>query len=211
VAREAARRSTCSNNLKVIGLALQNYRDAYGCFPPAYVADVDGRPMHSWRVLILPFLEQEAIYDRYRFDEPWDGPNNRKLHDLIVGTYACPSHAKQGHSTAYVAVVGAETSWRGAEPTRSEDIADGASRTVMVVEVAAAAIHWMEPRDLEFGRMSFAIGGPEGSAGAASHHPNIAHALFADGTVRMLPQKTAPATVRGLLTVAGGEDASEVP
>jgi hypothetical protein len=72
------------NNLKQIGLALRNYHDAYGRFPPAYVADGHGPPMHSRRVLILPWLEKREIYDRYRFDEPWDGPNNRKPHDLVV-------------------------------------------------------------------------------------------------------------------------------
>src|SRR5262245_44252816 len=80
-AREAARRSNCKGELKQIGLALLNYREAYGCFPPPYVADASGRPMHSWRVLILPFIDHAALYREYRFDEPWDGPNNRKLSD----------------------------------------------------------------------------------------------------------------------------------
>src|SRR5262249_42952585 len=74
-----ARRSQCKNNLKQIGLAMFNYHDAYGCFPPAYIADADGRPMHSWRVLLLPFLDEAARYRKYRFDEPWDGPNNSEL------------------------------------------------------------------------------------------------------------------------------------
>jgi translation elongation factor EF-Tu-like GTPase len=60
-------------------LAVANYHETYGCFPPAYVADRDGKPMHSWRVLILPFLEQQELYHAYNFAEPWDGPNNRKL------------------------------------------------------------------------------------------------------------------------------------
>lgn len=76
--REAARRVSCLNNLRHIELALHNYHNAHGCFPPAYIVDESGRPMHSWRVL-LPYLEQEALYDQYDFSEPWDGPNNRKL------------------------------------------------------------------------------------------------------------------------------------
>ena len=105
------------------------------------------------RVLILPWLDQKAIYDQYRFDEPWDGPNNRKLHDLIVPTYACPSHPRQGHSTSYVAVVGPETAWRGAEPMRLEDVHDGPDQTIRLVEVSEPSIHWMEPRDLDFDQM----------------------------------------------------------
>src|SRR5204863_151662 len=78
-AHEAARRSNCKGELKQIGLALLNYREVYGCFPPAFIADESGRPMHSWRVLILPYIDHVSLYYEYRFDEPWDGPNNRKL------------------------------------------------------------------------------------------------------------------------------------
>src|SRR5262245_66359 len=77
--REAARRSQCKNNLKQIALALLNYESRYGTFPPAYVADESGKPMHSWRVLILPDLDQQALYNDYNFSEPWDGPNNSRL------------------------------------------------------------------------------------------------------------------------------------
>src|SRR5436190_7601184 len=69
--REAARRMQCSNHLKQIGLALQNYHDEYKSLPPAYIADTEGKPMHSWRVLILPFMEQKPLYDKYDFNEPW--------------------------------------------------------------------------------------------------------------------------------------------
>ena len=64
-------------------MAVANYHDTYGRFPAAYVADRDGRPMHSWRVLILPLLEQRTTYDAYDFAEPWDGPNNRRLADRV--------------------------------------------------------------------------------------------------------------------------------
>src|SRR5207248_2869881 len=77
-AREEARASQCLC-IKQIGLALLNYHDTYGSFPPAYVADATGKPIHSWRVLILPFMEQSSLYNAYSMAEPWDGPNNRKL------------------------------------------------------------------------------------------------------------------------------------
>jgi prepilin-type processing-associated H-X9-DG protein len=194
------------NNLKLIGLALHNYHDAYGCFPPAYIADENGRPMHSWRVLILPWLGQEEIYDQYRFDEPWDGPNNRKLHDLTVSAYVCPSHPEARHATAYAAVIGPETAWRGAEPLRLEAVRDGRDRTILLAEVSAPAIHWMEPRDLEFDRMSFAINGPKSAAGLSSRHPGGANSLLVDGAVRFLKQTLAANGLRALLTVAGGEE-----
>ena len=197
------------NNLKQIGLALQNYRDAYGYFPPAYVADENGRPLHSWRMLILPWLEQKEIYDQYRFDEPWDGPNNRKLHDLRVSPYLCPSHPGERHSTAYVAVVGPGTAWRGVEPMRLEEVPDGQDRTILLVEVSAPSIHWMEPRDLELDRMSFAINGPNNAAGPSSRHPGGANILLVDGAVRFLKEALAATSLRALLTVAGGEEVGD--
>ena len=90
-AREAAQRSTCKNNLKQIGLALHNYHDRYQSFPPAFVADENGKPMHSWRVLLLPYLDQADLYARYNFNEPWNGPNNLKLGDEIPEVYGCPN------------------------------------------------------------------------------------------------------------------------
>jgi prepilin-type processing-associated H-X9-DG protein len=199
----------CVNNLKQIGLALRNYRDAYGCFPPAYVADENGRPMHSWRVLILPWLEQQEVYNQYRFDEPWDGPNNRKLHDLIVSAYSCPSHPGPRCSTSYVAVVGPGTAWRGAASSRLEDVKDDPNRTILLVEVSGPSFHWMEPRDLEFDRMSLEINGSNNASGLSSAHPGGANVLLHDGAVRFLPGKTAPETLRALLTVAGGDEVGE--
>jgi hypothetical protein len=86
--REASRRSQCMNNLKQILIALQNYHDVYGEFPPACIRDKDGKPMHSWRVLLLPFLEQEALYKQYRFDT------------TRVGTWASQTPASASRTTA---------------------------------------------------------------------------------------------------------------
>ncbi|MCA9163994.1 MAG: DUF1559 domain-containing protein [Planctomycetales bacterium] len=151
-AREAARRSQCSNNLKQIALALHNYHDIYKSFPPAYIADANGRPMHSWRVLILPFMGYQELYDQYRFDEPWDGPNNRKLNSKVVDAYRCPANQSRTEHTThtnYVAIIGPNTIWPGAESTSFADILDGTSNTVMVIESKSADIHWMEPRDVD--------------------------------------------------------------
>jgi hypothetical protein len=77
-----------------------NYETSYGCFPPAFIADSQGRPMDSWRVLILPYLDRADLYERYRFDEPWDGPNNIKLLDEMPRVFACPSHAPGARASA---------------------------------------------------------------------------------------------------------------
>src|SRR5271157_339454 len=90
---EAARRAQCLNNLKEIAAALQAYHQANGCFPPAYVADKNGKPMHSWRVLILPYLDLDTLYKAYDFTQPWDGPNNKKLLLGQLREFTCPSDA----------------------------------------------------------------------------------------------------------------------
>jgi hypothetical protein len=153
-AREAARRAQCSNQLKQIALALHNYHDLYQSLPPAYIADENGRPMHSWRVLILPFVESQSLYEKYRFDEPWDGPNNRLLLDEMPQVYACPSNRRTDATgrtaTSYVAVVGPETAWPIARGRHLREFADGTSNTLLVLETHGPPIPWMEPRDLSF-------------------------------------------------------------
>jgi hypothetical protein len=156
--RSAVRRMTCANHLKEIALALHNYHDAYGTFPPAYVADSNGRPMHSWRVLLLPFLEEKTLYEQYAFDEPWDGPNNRQLLPRMPQVYACPSavavsETGQGqptYHTSYVAVVGPTTVWPGTVPRSFSEIRDGTSNTALLIEIDNSTIPWLEPRDLAF-------------------------------------------------------------
>ena len=106
-AREAAHIMACTQNLKQIGLAMQGYHQNYGCFPPAFVADKQGKPKHSWRVLILPFLGEQELYSKYRFDEPWNGPHNMALVLQMPKVYRCPSDYDDDRSrTSYAMIVG---------------------------------------------------------------------------------------------------------
>jgi hypothetical protein len=192
--RPAGRRSSCGNNLKQIVLALHEYHDIYGSFPPAYVADTNGRPMHSWRVLLLPFIEQQPLYSRYRFDEPWDGPNNRKLHEAIVRIYSCPSdHANLSFETSYVAIVGPHTAWPGETAMTLGNMTDGPANVLLVVEVHDSGIHWMEPRDLHISQMAPTINAQHGQ-GISSEHYGGAQVGLADGVVRFL-EDSIPADV----------------
>jgi prepilin-type processing-associated H-X9-DG protein len=203
----------CRNNLKQISIALDCYHERYGTLPPAFVADKNGRPMHSWRVLILPFMEQRALYDRYDFDEPWNGPRNSRLATVSVSGYCCPEQDRGRTTTSYVAVVGPETLWPGSTPVRFADVVDGTSRTVMVVEVANAGIHWMEPRDLVLSTMPLSVN-PERRQGISSPHPwdkwwrpsyQSANVAMADGSVCKLWNRTTSREVLALLTIAGHE------
>jgi hypothetical protein len=151
-ARAASRRAVCLNHLKQIVLALHNYHDEYGSFSPAYVADDNGRPMHSWRVLILPYLDAHRLYREYRFDEPWDSEANRTLIKWMPSVYACPTHyhsMKDTTNTSYVAIVDPQTCWPLSDGRQSSEILDGVSQTVMVIECDSEDIPWTEPRDLD--------------------------------------------------------------
>lgn len=202
----------CNDNMRHIVLALQNYHDVYRRFPPAYVADKDGKPMHSWRVLLLPFLEGKTLYDQYRFDEPWDGPNNRRLAAQMPLHYLCSTSGRDSIRpplTRYVAVVGPGTIWPGAASTRASDAVDGTDRTILVVESSDAPVHWMEPCDLDVQTLPLEIN-PQNGKGISSKHPGHgAHVAMVSGSVVFLPrEKTTPQQLRALLTIAGGESTS---
>jgi type II secretory pathway pseudopilin PulG len=225
-AREAARRCQCQNNLKQIALTLLNYESANGCFPPAYIADKNGKPMHSWRVLILPYLEQTPLYQAYDFSEPWDGPKNKLLSANCLPQYICPSERKaQDTETNYVAVLGKNTAWPGEKARKPgpRDFPGGANKTVMVVEVANSGIHWAEPRDLSLDALD-ATGAKSPPLTVSSNHRQEddfffiydrycgAYVALADGGVRYLPPSSlSPEHLRKLLEVGGFREEEASP
>jgi hypothetical protein len=191
--------------LRQIAISLHNYHDDYGCFPPAWIAGKSGRPMHSWRVLLLPYMEEKPLYDKYRFDEPWDGPNNRKLAGQIVKAYSgAADHAGPADTeTDYVAVVGPGTMWPGEKSGALSDIVDGTGNVIAVVEVRHSGIHWMEPRDLHVLQMSPTINAPHGQ-GLSSEHKGGAYVATADGRVRLLPDSTPAQVLRSWINIDDG-------
>jgi hypothetical protein len=201
-ARLAAGDARCFNNLKQIGLALQQYEGRYGCLPPAYIADAQGKPMHSWRVLLLPFLDQDALYQQYSFKEPWDGPNNRKLHDSGIAVYRCVDDSPEYANTSYVAVVGAGTAWPGATCTRTNDIRGDPSKMILLVEVADSGLNWMEPRDIAFERMDVHVNGQPRNSISSRHRGN-ASVLFVDSSVGRLGDDLTPEAIRAMLRITG--------
>jgi prepilin-type processing-associated H-X9-DG protein len=201
------RRSICVNNLKQIALALHNYRERYGSFPPAFIADATGRPIHSWRVLILPFLEQEALYDQYDFREPWDGPNNTKLIGKMPQFFACPWHWHDSRSTKrtnYAAITGPGTMFPGTASVKIDQVADGTSSTLMVTEVEHLDIPWTAPFDLDARTMSLEVNDPEHPCPASQHRGGVNVAMV-DGSVHFMPRACPPNALRALITIAGGE------
>ncbi|REJ87102.1 MAG: DUF1559 domain-containing protein [Planctomycetota bacterium] len=138
------------SNLQELAKSLYRYEEDHGHLPPAYLADADGKPMHSWRVLLLPYLGADKLYEAYDFSEPWDGPNNRQLHGDMP--YYNPSpYGGDSSTTSYLAVVGPGTMWPEQRATALEDVPSNDRRnTLLLVAVKNSDVHWMEPRDLSF-------------------------------------------------------------
>ncbi len=210
---EGAKDRPCGDNLRKIALALQQYRQYFGSLPPAYVADKSGRPLYSWRVLILPFLEGRKVYQQYKFNQPWDGPNNRRLIVYRPREYACPGDKNASRlgatETSYVAVVGPGTVWPGGTGRKSDDLPENAGDTILLVEVAASDIQWTQPRDLTLEEACRGINGKPPCI--SSPHVRFgdyvqiesrgAQAVFVDGSVRFVPQDTPPETLKRLFTL----------
>lgn len=183
-ARDQALRSSCTSRPKQISLALQNYHDEYGCLPPAHYADSTGRPMHSWRVLIWPFYDANPAYNQYRFDEPWNGPNNRRLHQL-QNYFDCPAdNTSDTFNTNYVAVTGSRL-WPKSGTYSLDSPGRPASRTIMIVEISDSDIHWMEPRDLPLDELDKWLD-PNSKPRLFGNHINGGWVAFPDGHIEFL-------------------------
>jgi hypothetical protein len=161
--------------------------------------------MHSWRVLLLPFLHYGKLYRQYDFTQPWNGPKNSLLAKRIPHEYRCPA-ARKGNlsATSYVAVIGPSTAWPGSKCARFQDIKDGTSDTILLAEIADSTIPWMEPRDMSFDRAIIGVNMDQ-RRGISSHHHGGANVSLADSSGRFLPDSISPAAIRTLLTLADGE------
>lgn len=205
-ARSSAQAISCSSNLKQIALALQAYADEHGCYPPAYLSDKNNKPIHSWRVLILPYLGQEALYRQYDFTQPWDSPNNQSLMYMMPEVYSCSTDpdAAGSQETNYMVVVGRRTAFPPASATtRLSQITDGLADTLLVVETTGEAACWMQPQDLDTRKLQFELNSGRGEPG--SNHPGGAHIVTADGKVHFLKDGISPEVLRALSTISGGE------
>ncbi|HXT57340.1 MAG TPA: DUF1559 domain-containing protein [Pirellulales bacterium] len=190
----------CSDQLHKIWVALDGYYNEYGEYPPAAVRDKSGAAMHSWRVLLLPFLgeKEEKLYKEYRFDEPWDGPNNRDLAELMPQVYGCPCDpaAFVSSQTSYLAVIDGATGDFAEEP-ENPDINRPPPKSgppkpktrLLVTEVAESGVLWLEPRDLALAGRGARPTPPKPN----SFHVGGVNALLRDGQIEALPEPEAQA------------------
>ncbi len=230
----AARLSRSVNNLKQIGLAMHNFHDVHKQFPPAVIYGPDGKPWHSWRVLLLPYLDQAALYNQYRFDEPWDGPNNKQLLEKIPSVYRDPIYDETEDAyTHYAVAVGEGTgfspegytrpedapasSWLGANRSvgrrRIADFRDGTSNSLLVGSVSPARkIPWMKPEDVAFDEQFPGLGKERGFAAPYKTDKGVGGVfLFADGAVTTIRDDIDLALLRNLVQIADGQVIGDFP
>lgn len=200
-ARPAAHRTQCKNNLKQIALALHNYMDTYHALPPACTFDEDGKPLHSWRTLILPYIEQQELYKSIDLSKPWHDPANATAYKTVPSVFRCPAADLTPNSTAYMAIVTPGGCFQPGEPRLLSEITDGTSRTLMVIEVASEhAVHWMAPQDADETMV------PGSSPDIRLPHTGGTNAAFVDGSVQFLSANMTPAEWRALISIAGNDN-----
>lgn len=202
--QEALRRAKSAGNLSRIGAALRGYERVFRSYPPTASRDAAGRPLLSWRVYMLPFLDELELYRQFRLDEPWDSDHNRPLAERIPAVYRAPNlpDGALAGTTTYLAATGEGAFFDSPHGTgvRSADVADGLERTIMVVEAEAAqAVYWTAPDDLPVDLQD-----PFKGLGARG---GGFQALFGDGAVRFFEYAVGAPTLRALFTRAAGDSA----
>ncbi len=195
--REAAERMTSVNNLRQIAIAMHNYHATHNHFPAHAIYSADGKPLLSWRVAILPYIDQDNLYRQFKLDEPWDSEHNKKLLKMMPPVYEMPGgKAKDPHATFYQAFVGTGSVFEGDKGMRLADITDGTSNTILVVE-AGEAVPWTKPDDLKYdsAKPLPKLGGPiQGDFNAA----------FCDGHVRLIKKTIDPQVLHLLIQRSDG-------
>jgi hypothetical protein len=199
-AREAARRNQSMNNLKQMMLALLNHESAKREFPAHAIYSEDGKPLLSWRIKILPYIEEQALYEQFHLDEPWDSEHNRALIPRMPQVFANPNLKLEPGKTNYLGVVGKECFFNGTEKgVKIREITDGTSKTIALVEADPdKAVEWTKPDD-------FHVDPNNPSAGLGHLRPGGWIAGFCDGSVQFINNGVDQGVLQALFTIAGGE------
>lgn len=202
--REAAQRASSTNNLKQIGLAMHNYEATYNGFPAAAICDKKtGKPLLSWRVSILPYIEQEALYKQFKMDEPWDSEHNLKLAKNMPKIYFHPKANKPGDDkTHYRLFFGKGAAFELNKISSIANIADGTSNTIMVVE-AEEPVVWTNPIDLAFD--------PTKALPKMLSIDGKFSAAYCDGSVRTFKMPIDPEIFKLLIQRNDGKPIPQVP
>lgn len=187
------------NNMKQIGLALHNYHDRFNRFPAPASLGKDDKKLLSWRVAILPYIDQQELYDQFHLDEPWDSDHNKKLIEKMPDVFRSPGQKGDKGTTVYLAADGKQSVFEGPKPIGLRSIIDGSSNTIIVVEADDdRAVIWTKPEDLKYD-----VEKP--LTGLGKMTPKGFLALMCDGSVQRIPLDTSLDDIRALFTKDGRE------
>lgn len=205
-ARVAAGRAQSVNNLKQLAIALHNYHDVHGHFPPAAIRSKDGKALLSWRVAILPYVEQAPQQEQFKLDEPWDSEHNKKLVETMPAVFASPSLTPEMAAkglTSYVAPIAEKTVFADPAGTKISKITDGTSNTIALLEAHPKhAVIWSQPTDVapDFAR--------DPLAELRGQPNNGFNAALCDGSVRFIKADIDPKVFIWLLQMDDGNMAN---
>ncbi|MDY3552881.1 sigma-70 family RNA polymerase sigma factor [Gemmata sp. JC717] len=193
---DARQRARSLNNLKQIMRALYSYESGYGHFPND-ITDGKGKALLSWRVAILPYIDQGDLYKRFKLDEPWDSDNNKPLLGKMPDLFRVGIEEKGAVKTYYQGIAGTGTAFEAGRRIKFADVTDGTSNTLGVVE-AGPPVEWTKPADISYDpRKAFPkFDGP---------FRNVWMAATLDGAVHTLKPDLKDQVLHDLATRAGGE------
>ncbi len=199
-AAKRAEGTVVKNHLKQLVLAMHNYHDVYKQFPPAAIRDAQGRPLLSWRVALLPFLEENQLYHQFHLDEPWDSPHNQPLLAKMPQVFSPRSATLRAEGkTTMLVPVGKQTIFGPPEGVTIREITDGTVNTILIVDADEAhAVVWTKPEDLN-------VDGVDANQALFGTRKEGVFCAFADGSARRLDPQITSDLVHALLTRNGGE------
>lgn len=197
---------TCMGNLQQLADALNEYARLHGSYPTPVVTDGKGKPLYSWRVLILPQLNEDSLYSQFHLDEPWDSTHNAQLIAQCPLQFISPASTSRINAaeSSYVLLTGRGTIFPPSGPLQPNNLTDGAGKTLLIVETDNGVHEWSKPFDIDVTKFT----GPIGTLGTGSiggTHDGGATAVMADGTAVWLPADLPQAVLDAAITPKGGE------
>jgi prepilin-type N-terminal cleavage/methylation domain-containing protein len=223
-AREASRRTSCANNLRQIGLALQLHVEQEGVFPPGVIewrpTGEGKRRQLAWSIFLLPFLEQQAVYDQLDLQQPFDSPVNAAAASQVLPVFVCPTSVRgsrlvEGRGPCDYGGITGERIQGANQPPKGilvydrglpvAAVRDGLAFTIIVGEDTAWPDgQWINGRNV-FDQAFRINAAPPFENDIRSHHPSGAQVVMADSSVRFLNDGLDLKTLAALCTRAGGE------
>jgi hypothetical protein len=201
IAGPPALRAQCVNNLKQIAVALYNYEQEYKVLPPTYTVDAQGRPLHSWRTLILPYLEELSLYETIDLSKPWNDPSNAKALQTYVPVFHCPAAVGPRNTTTYLTIGGPNGGLLPNAFRRREEIANGGKSKLLVIEAGEEnAVAWMAPVDAA-GSLVMRLGPT-----SKLHHARGTNACSDNGSVMFMKADTPAKARRAWMSISGRGD-----